>query len=549
MSATRSQRKCVAVFPSSRWETESRLLATLAILFPVDFVRGGDIAQQHLDAAILFQEAEGLSGAMLERGVSSFRFVRPGRDTPLPANEVVTFSHNAVIHPALREAQIPVGAETCIAELSICDAEVPLAWHGSAKLWQCRAEGNVEQHTSAIAPPELRGEELLWSWLRPDNWVALLPLMHFLRRVTVDAEWSPAPTQACFMFDDPNLHSVRYGYLDFLQVARECLAHKYHVAVATIPLDTWYAAAAAVELFRRHRDCLSLLIHGNDHVANELARELSPDKALRLLAQALKRVDRFERRTGLTVGRVIAPPHGGCSESMVAQMLRLPFEGVCTSVGSLVRSYEGSLPLEFGLSPVSFLAREFPMLRRWDLRYGLAPLRIAAFLGQPLITYGHHGDCAGGIGRLAEVADSVNSWGPTTWADPASILRSRYRTKREGELLHIQMWSRHVQVTIPEGVSYLMVHVPFSDVPCQTSQMSAASIVVDPEAGAAEVPLRVVPSTVLDVKISSRRPVDPVSVGPPCRRVWPAIRRTLAIGRDRLTPVLRSVRAFPEANF
>jgi hypothetical protein len=537
-------RKRIAVFPASKRESEGRLLASLAELYPVDFVGEHEIGLQRMDAAIFFPEAGGLSQAVFERGVSSFRFVCGGRGIPLAPKTSVVFSPNAVLHPALRNAQIPVGCDTSVAELSACDGDVPLAQHGSAKFWQFRVEGKAELHTNAVTPPELRGEQfLLWSWLRPDNWAALLPLMHFLRRVTEAADWSPAPTQACFMFDDPNLHSVRYGYLDFPQVAHECLTHKYHVAVATVPLDTWYAAPAAVGLFRRNRESLSLLIHGNDHVANELGRERSPDEALRLLAQALKRVDRFERRTGLRVGTVIAPPHGGCSESMLAQMLCLPFEGVCTSVGSLVHSYKGNLPLHFGLSPVSFLAGGFPMLRRWDLHYGLAPLRLAAFLGQPIIPYGHHQDCADGLKNLAEIAETVNSWGPTTWTDPESILRGHYRTKRDGELLHVQMWSRHVHVRVPEGISNVMVHVPFRDDACRVREETGGRSVVDVEACAAGVPVRVAQSRVLDLSIQSSCSVEPSSVGRPRHRVWPVMRRTLAIGRDRLTPILQTVRA------
>jgi hypothetical protein len=536
------QRKRIAVFPASRWQAESRLLASLAELYPVDFLRGNDIAWQSMDAAIFFPEAWGLSEAIFERGVSSFRFACPGRGITLAPKASITFSHDAVLHPAFRGAQMPVGRETDIGELSTSDPEVPLAHYGTATVWQFRAEGRAELHTSAVAPPELRGEQLLWSWLRPDNWVALFPLMHFLRRVTLKTDWSPPPTRACFMFDDPNLHSLRYGHLNFPRVARECLAHTYHVAVATIPLDTWYAAPAAVALFRRNRECLSLLIHGNDHIANELARERSSEEALRVLAQALKRVDRFERRTGLTVGRIIAPPHGGCSESTLAQMVRLPYEGVCTSVGSLAHSYQGSFPIHFGLSPVSFLGG-VPTLRRWDLHYGLAPLRIAAFLGQPIIPYGHHQDCAGGVEVLAKVADTVNSWGPTRWTDPVSILRGQYRTKRDGELLHVQMWSRRVQVRVPEGVSYLIVHVPFRNDASVVCEVAGTCGFANSEACAAGVPVRVVPSTMLGISISSHRAVDPANVGRPRYRVWPAIRRTLTIGRDRLTPILWSVRS------
>lgn len=539
MSGFPFKRKRVAVFPPRRCDSEVRLLASLAELYPVDFVRGGEIARERMDAAIFFPEAWGLSERVFQCGVSSFRFACTDRGTLLPADASVTFSHNAALHVALRNAQIPLGCDTRVPELTACEGDLPLAYHGSIRLWQFRPRDAAELHTSAVAPPEVRGEQLLWSWLRPADWVALFPLVHFLRRVTADADWSPAPTQACFMFDDPNLHSVRYGHLDFTELAHESLAHKYHVALATVPIDGWYAAPTAVELFRKNRACLSLLIHGNDHVANELAREPSPDEALCILAQAIQRVDRFERRTGLKVARVIAPPHGGCSRTMLEQMLRLPFEGVCTSVGSLVHLHQGSFPLGFGLSPTSFLAGGFPMLRRWDLHYGLGPLRLASFLGQPIIPYGHHHDCADGVGRLAKVADTVNSWGPTTWTDPESILRGHYRTKRDGELLHVEMCSRRVHAAIPRGVSWVMAHAP--------AGVDDGAFKVGAPLGAAGtgpyglgVPIPVEGSAYFELNMLSGSLVDPFKLRRPGYRIWAPVRRALAIIRDRLTPIVRN---------
>jgi len=538
MSTFPFKRKRVAVFPPPRCDSEGRLLDSLAELYPVDFVRGGEIGRERMDAAVFFPEAWGLSDRVFECGVSSFRFACTGRGTLLPADARVTFSPSAALHVALRNAPVPLGADTRVPELTAGDGDIPLACHGSVRLWQFRPRGPAEMHTSAVAPPEVRGEQLLWSWLRPADWAALLPLAHFLRGVTAEADWSPGPTQACFIFDDPNLHSVRYGYLDFTELAHESLAHKYHVALATVPLDSWYAAPAAVEVFLKSRDRLSLLIHGNDHVANELAREPSPDEALSILAQALQRVDRFERRTGLKVARVIAPPHGGCSRTMLEQMLRLPFEGVCTSVGSLVQSHHGSFPLGFGLSPVSFLAGGFPILRRWDLHYGLAPLRFAAFLNQPIIPYGHHHDCANGVGRLAEVADTVNSWGPTTWTDPESIFRGQYRTKIDGELLHVEMCSRRIHVAIPPAVSWVMAHAP-AGVDGEAFKVGAPLGAAGTGPYGLGVPIPLAGSALLELSMVSHSLVDPFKVPRPGYKIWAPIRRALAILRDRLAPMVR----------
>ena len=166
----------------------------------------------------------------------------------------------------------------------------------------------------------------------------MLPLILFLRTLTEDQRWEQPPLQACFMFDDPNLHWRTYGFVDFAQIAAHAQMHNYHVCFATIPLDTWFVHKPTALLFQQYRDQLSLLIHGNDHIAQELARPYSDEELNRNLRQALRRIDEFERRSGVEVSKVMAPPHGACSESTLGEMAhlgvrsRLYFERIAASL-------------------------------------------------------------------------------------------------------------------------------------------------------------------------------------------------------------------------
>jgi hypothetical protein len=528
------------VFPESNLHPWSRLLNSLAELYPVDFVPESEASFDRMDAAIFFSEDRTRPERAFERGVSSFVFSRSSHLIGLQASAGVSFSNHAILHPAFRNARIPLGNATEAAELNGAAGDTTVASHDSLRLWLVRSNHKAVLHTAALGPPELRGDELLWLYLQPQNWLALLPLLHFIQQLTADVDWSPIPQHASFIFDDPNLHSRRYGYLDFVELAREASTRNYHVALATVPLDSSYAAPRAVELFH---NCprLSLLIHGNDHVRNELARDYTEREALRILAQALTRIAALERRTGLNVSRVIAAPHGGCSESMMAQMLRLPIEGASVSAGPTVRCNPSKdWPLGFGLSPVCFMAGGFPVIRRFHLRYGLLPLRFAAFLGQPILSYGHHEDCAEGLGQLAETADTVNAWASTTWTDLESILRDNCRTKIEGDLLHVQMGARQARITVPEGISQVVVHA-YGAIGA-ACKISAASATAQLQTWALDVPNRVPPSTVLTLRVSSCSPLDPAIVERPGYRVWPPVRRALAIGRDRLMPIVRTLR-------
>jgi hypothetical protein len=179
------------------------------------------------------------------------------------------------------------------------------------------------------------------------------------------------------------------------------------------------------------------------------------------------------------------------------------------------------------------------MLRRWDLRYGLVPLRLAAFLGQPIISYGHHQDCADGLGHLAEIADTVDSWGRTTWTDPESILRGHYRTKRDGELLHVEMCSRRVNAGIPRGVSWVVAHAPAGiDRAAATVYASLDGTTLTPYG--LGVPIRVAGRASIEISIRSGSPVDPFKVSLPGLRIWAPVRRALTIIRDQVAPVVRT---------
>lgn len=540
-------RKRIGVFPGSSRRTASRLLNSLAELYPVDFVAGTEAGFDRMDAAIFFSE-EGVSAEQaFVRGVNALLFRPPSGKVQLPATATISFSGHAILHRAFRNAHIPLGsAATRVDDVPASQTGETLAFHDSIRLWVVRSSARrdgPELHTVAVEPPELRDSEFLWSYLLPQNWFGLLPLLHFLRRVTRHIDWSPSAQRACFIFDDPNLHFLRYGYLDFAELARDAGERNYHVALATVPLDAWHAGRKAVELFHRHPERLSLLIHGNDHVRDELAQEYGDDQGLRMLAQALTRIAGFESRTGLKVSRAIAAPHGGCSESLMAQMLRLPLEGACISVGPTVRcNPRKTWPLSFGLSPVCFMAEGFPVIRRFHLRHGgLLLLRFAAFLGQPILPYGHHYDCADGLGLLSQIADAVNSWGPAVWTDIQSIFRGHYRTRQEDSLMHVDLCARRARVSVPEDISHVVFHCQANE---DVGQCEVAfSGTMQAQSWPLGVPIRAMSPTSLEISIPPSPAINPADVDQPAYRVWPAVRRVLAIGRDRATPILRGIGA------
>ena len=192
--------------------------------------------------------------------------------------------------------------------------------------------------------------------------------------------------------------------MHFRALAADAADVGYHAAFATIPLDGWYASRRAVELFNANKETLSLLIHGNDHVRRELGRPLEPAARVALLRQGMRRIERFERRYGIAVARVMAPPHGACSEAMAADLVGLGYDALCVS-----RPYPwlASPPVDSPLAgwhPTELVAGGLPIIPRLHLDSDRDEIVLRSFLRQPIVLYGHHTDLRAGLTVLREAS-------------------------------------------------------------------------------------------------------------------------------------------------
>jgi hypothetical protein len=404
--------------------------------------------------------------------------------------------------------------------------------------WQ---SGDGRLHSSLYPLAELGEGETLRDHLCPGCFMGVLPLLHFLQQLLADHGWKlPAP-RAAFVIDDPNLHWPSYGFLKYPQLAEHASRHGYHLAFATVPLDAWRVDARAVASMREHPAALSLLIHGNDHVARELARLSSDRRAEAAMAQALRRIAKLERRSGLSVARVMAPPHGVCSEAALRAMFRLGFEAACIS-----RPYpwRDGLPAPSPLAgwhPAELVAGGIPVAPRQALTASREDLAFRALLGQPLILHGHHGDFADGLGLLEQAAADMNDLGEVRWGPLDGVAGGAYATRKVEGILLVQMYGRRVSVDIPEGIATVRVLA-------QEPLGGAGWHEVRHDGGVAQMSfkegigisetLAVGARGTLELELVAERPLDPLQVTAPRRKAWPLARRLLVEGRDRLQPLL-----------
>lgn len=396
----------------------------------------------------------------------------------------------------------------------------------------------------AAAPAELAAEEVLRDRLEPGSFLSLLPLVHFLREVCAPLAWEPPPTRAAFVVDDPNLHWRSYGHLSYSGTVEHAREHGYHLAIAMVPFDAWYAHGPTVGLFRKSTDALSLCVHGNDHRLHELGRPSTADEARRILAQALRRTTTFERRTGIAVSRVLVPPYESCSAVTMGVMLEVGFEAASTTrpypwlpLGPPHSSYvTPDASTTSGWSVAELTENGLPVLirRQFDEHEDIV---LRSYLDQPVLLYGHVSDLADGLEPLATAAAIVNSLPSAAWQSLGAIAEGNFETRRDGEILEVRPFARRLRVRAEPEVAAIRLHPP----PRVAGFVHGVRVAGGRLDGAGEVvelpPNRDEP---IEIEISWKpeRQVRPADVAAP-RRSPPAVsRRLLVEARDRLRPAL-----------
>jgi hypothetical protein len=399
-------------------------------------------------------------------------------------------------------------------------------------VWAVSVETGVKHFSSGFALPNIPAGGGLIDVLNGKRFLEILPLLHWLRDICAGSLFHGPPLRACFIFDDPNLHWPSYGYINFRRIAAHAAKENYHVAFATIPLDTWFTHAATARVFGTNARQISLAIHGNNHLKQELARNYTPMARMSLLAQATHRIERFENKAGLTVCRVMVPPHGACSEAMLAELAQSGFEAACISHGSLHAHNQDRL----WTKTLGFLPSEWiqgcPVLPRWGMAVDTTnTILLAAFLGQPIILRGHHQDLKNGIELLAELASFINRLGPVSWSNLTSLCRMNYQWRMDGNTCRMRPLGRRVAFRVPTESTRLIIEGSESEY--QTGwQISGGDGTVLRFAVGESISL---PDTFSGEILMEAIPVmaAPMQNGANWPASWALLRRLLTEGRDR----------------
>jgi hypothetical protein len=534
------RRLTVGLFPASARDGLQRLLGALEEAFPVRFEGRREGELSGLDAVLQLGDGDQAeAGAAL--GTPALHLLAPEPAQPgEPA--VQELASDGTLDRSLQGAELPddrLGAALGAAERAPGPGAVFAACRG-VPTWTSR--GRLQ--SALLAPRELEPEEALRERLRDGRSAALLPLVHFLREVTAAVAWQPPTLRASFLFDDPNLHWPSYGFVKLPALAEHARRHGYHAALATIPLDGWFAHPAARRALRESGGALSLLVHGNDHYGGELGRPRTSAEALALAAQALRRVRSFEERTGIAIDRVMVPPHEECSRATVTGLRRCGFEAMTVTQPFpwLGDGEEGWLARPPGTGPLAGwhpadLAEGLPVLLRHPLNgRSLPELTLRAFLGQPLVLYGHQADLLEGLDVLTAAAADVERSGPTRWCSLGEIAASSFETRRQGDRLDVRLLSRTARIEVPGDAEQLTVDPP------PGLSADAERLLVDGRERRFGEPIDATPGSTVEVVLRSEDSVDVADVPAPRLRPLAVPRRILSESRDRLQPLLSRAR-------
>ena len=491
-----------------------------------DATAAGEIAFEHLPR----------DRAVSEDAVAS-TFAVPVTSVPsgeLRTTEVaVRFADSSEVPFPFRGRSLNSKVGTAPGLLSLQHNEQVLASTGMGPLWTISVKDGAKHLRSAFALPSIPAGGSLFDVLNGERFLELLPFLHWLRELCSSTELDGPPLRACFIFDDPNLHWPRYGCVNFEQIAAHAAKENYRVAFAMIPLDTWFTHKATAQVFRDNAERLSLLVHGNDHTKIELARSYSPARRVALLQQAIRRIERFEHNSGLQVARVMVPPHGACSEEMLADVPKYGFEAACISHGSL-RAHNKTSPWTkcLGYSP-SELIQGCPVLPRWSLtNSGENTVLLAAFLRQPIVLRAHHRDVKDGLDLLDGFARTINGLGNVIWSSMIDISRLNYSWRMDGNTLRVKPLGRRLNVRVPEEAKTLLIE-------CVTGQNRD----VWRAFAANGSPLEIRSEESVPLLVAGERSLTLEMVPPPtvaCEgngdalQVMPFLRRLLTEGRDRV---------------
>ena len=514
----------------------ANLASILQELFPVKFTFQGRQTPQQAAGIII----SGLTSHVKQDGLSGLHSLRLPRTDGSAGDGAfvdisVRFSSERDVPFPFQGRHLRTKVAAAPEILTLRDNERALATTDDKPVWAVSECDGVKHFRSGFRLPAIPREGSFLDVLKGDRFLEMVPLLHWLRHICATTEYHGPPLRATFVFDDPNLHWPRYGFIDFKQVAAHAERENYHVSCATIPLDTWFTHRATSEVFRTNPSRLSLAIHGNNHIKKELLRTYTHAERISLLRQAIRRIERLERSSGVPVSRVMVPPHGACSEEMLAELPKCGFEAACISHGSLrAHNRHKGWTRDLGYLPSESL-HGCPVIPRWAFAANTQnTILLAAYLRQAIVLRGHHQDLKDGIELLDELARFINGLGAVTWSNLTNLSRGNYSWRLNGDTFVLKPLSVKLNVLLPGEAKRLLLLEDPAQGAGKRWRIENDGDVISGTSLSDDISLPTGTARTLLIERVIEHSLTVVNDSKLWSNPWPCVRRLLTEARDRL---------------
>ena len=523
----------IGVSPATAYQAHEPLFELLSACLPLEFEPFRADWRSEFQGVLILSSADIDALSATAPGISCYHVVES--DDSAARASSIKFGASSSLHPVFRNREF---TDPAVKKFSaVQSAGEILAEADGHPLWTVERMGGKSCHHIGISLPDVTADEFFHEHFRSNRWFAMVALLHFLREVLGPGGWPTPEPRASFIIDDPNLHHRGYGFIDFPELIRHASTNGYHATIATVPLDSWYFDRKVAALFRENKKFVSLMVHGVHHVADELARPYNTEQAVRLLAAGLKRISAFESRSGVSVARVMAAPHGAFAESIADPMVQVGFESACVSVGSLHRWNPGKKWLKnFGFAMAqSFGTQGFPIFHRTGVN--AVDVCLLSFLGNPIVIATHHQDCVSNFALFEKLAGIVNDIPGIRWMPIEDISRTNYFSHLEGDVLHIRPFSRKFVVPRSSGIATIVLEPSPYGAGATIRPEDHRAQSSTPTTANSKTKIKVMENAV-EITFPPANAVDYRKVRSTMPGVWPVVRRFLAEGRDRVKPML-----------
>ena len=204
----------MAIIPGSARLRYGELLRALEEAYPVSFAGSSRSEIDAADAVIAFacERPYGLR-------VPCLALEGPGPERERGSPFTVELSRSAGLDRALHSQRLLERHARPPAPVANGAGTRVLATVAGKPVWvQSDAEG-VHHETASALPVELEDHEFLRDHLTAGRFWSLLPIVHFLKKLSCGVWTQSHIRPACFVIDDPNVRFSSYGYLSFPELA------------------------------------------------------------------------------------------------------------------------------------------------------------------------------------------------------------------------------------------------------------------------------------------------------------------------------------------